>query len=206
MIIVLKSTKTWTFSWKSCMSFSSKQPKHKHFYEKVTWNYHQINKIMIFFMKKLHDNCPQINKIMNFFMKKFHDIVLKSTKTWTFYEKIAWYLIDWKSLLKCVDVWVCALWLTTIRSKTASSLDYASFGLPQIAPKLRQCLSVRVLVDRKSLFLCTQVFLDPEITSEVVTLEYGLQNSSSSESYYRYYMGPRSALNSISVTMINCTC
>ena len=87
MIIVLKSTKTWTFSWKSCMSFSSKQPKHKHFYEKVTWNYHQINKIMNFFMKKLHDNCPQINKIMNFFMKKFHDIVLKSTKTWTFYEK-----------------------------------------------------------------------------------------------------------------------
>ena len=91
MIIVLKSTKTWTFSWKSCMSFSSKQPKHKHFYEKVTWNCHQINKIMNFFMKKFHYNCPQINKIMNFFMKKFHDIVLKSTKTWNFYEKVAWY-------------------------------------------------------------------------------------------------------------------
>ena len=70
------------------MSLSSKQPKHKHFHEKVTWNCYQINQIMNFFMKKFHDICPQTNKIMNFFMKKFHGIVLKSTKTWTFYEKL----------------------------------------------------------------------------------------------------------------------
>jgi len=171
---------------------SSNQPKHKLFYEKVTWY------------------CPPSSQTRNFFRKCLPQIVGKTCNLNPALDRIkVTYteinpklqhrmsmrtLVDWKSLQNCVCAWVCALWLTenrsklpqrlsmcalaarkspqicstawvcalwlnVNRSKTASALEYARFGWPQIAPKLRQRLSMRALVDRKLLQNCVSAWV-----------------------------------------------